>query len=246
MNAVQSKGFPLAGLLHICAVSQIPGKKGLQPDPHPVYGYRAPAKSGAGCRNPENTKATTDANSVFFIVAMSVPTYSSVQIRSESMVMLIGQPFGWPVSFVSGIPTPVSVTTNPECRNSGGDSLNTKENATWLRSQSHYTLQKLFCLTSAANQRKNYPTLTRFCSPCTANAGKCSSASNRHWTPLALSTWRQIMTKYLFLAVVRANKQDKPHREEVIATSEREARKYLAGRYVLSFAGRLPVQEVAV
>ncbi|HAK7592856.1 TPA: host cell division inhibitor Icd-like protein [Salmonella enterica] len=54
------------------------------------------------------------------------------------------------------------------------------------------------------------------------------------------------MTKYLFLAVVRANKQDKPHREEVIATSEREARKYLAGRYVLSFAGRLPVQEVAI
>ncbi|MDO3814997.1 host cell division inhibitor Icd-like protein [Salmonella enterica] len=54
------------------------------------------------------------------------------------------------------------------------------------------------------------------------------------------------MTKYLFLAVVRTNAQDKPHREEVIATSEREARKCLAGRYVLSFAGRLPVQEVSV
>ncbi|WP_368893403.1 host cell division inhibitor Icd-like protein [Kluyvera ascorbata] len=52
------------------------------------------------------------------------------------------------------------------------------------------------------------------------------------------------MTKFLFLAVSRANIQDKPHRVEVIATSEREARKCLSGRYVLSLAGRMPVLEV--
>lgn len=52
------------------------------------------------------------------------------------------------------------------------------------------------------------------------------------------------MHKFLFLAVSRTNLQDKPHREEVIATSEHEARKSLSGRYVLSFAGRLPVREV--
>ncbi|HFZ8993823.1 TPA: host cell division inhibitor Icd-like protein [Citrobacter freundii] len=46
---------------------------------------------------------------------------------------------------------------------------------------------------------------------------------------------------WLFLAVSRANMQDKPHREEITAASEYEARKCLAGRYVLSFAGRLPV-----
>lgn len=45
---------------------------------------------------------------------------------------------------------------------------------------------------------------------------------------------------WLFLAVPRANPLDKPHREAVIASSEREARLSLAGRYILSFAGRLP------
>ncbi|CAI0832068.1 host cell division inhibitor Icd-like protein [Serratia fonticola] len=49
---------------------------------------------------------------------------------------------------------------------------------------------------------------------------------------------------FLFLAVVRANTQARPHREQVTATSEREARSFLAGRYVLLFAGRLPVREV--
>jgi hypothetical protein len=49
---------------------------------------------------------------------------------------------------------------------------------------------------------------------------------------------------FLFLAVIRANPQAKPHREQVTATSEREARSFLAGRFVLLFAGRLPVREV--
>ncbi len=103
-------------------------KKGLLTIANPVYGYSAPAKSGAGRGNPENIKATTDAYSVFFIVVMSVSPYSAEQIRTESMVALAGQLSGWPVSFVSGISTPVSVTTNHERGNSGGDSLkHTKE-----------------------------------------------------------------------------------------------------------------------
>lgn len=47
---------------------------------------------------------------------------------------------------------------------------------------------------------------------------------------------------WLFLAVSRTNLRDKPHREEVIATNEHEARKCLSGRYILLFAGRLPVR----
>lgn len=47
---------------------------------------------------------------------------------------------------------------------------------------------------------------------------------------------------WLFLAVSRADTQDKPHRETITATSEREARAALVGRFILSFAGRLPVQ----
>ncbi|MCZ4673582.1 host cell division inhibitor Icd-like protein [Citrobacter sedlakii] len=36
--------------------------------------------------------------------------------------------------------------------------------------------------------------------------------------------------------------QDKPHREQITAHNEREARSMLAGRFILCFAGRLPVQ----
>lgn len=49
--------------------------------------------------------------------------------------------------------------------------------------------------------------------------------------------------QYIFLALSRANLQDKPHREDVIACSEREARSLLAGRFILSFAGRIPFEE---
>ncbi|CNB83535.1 Uncharacterised protein [Yersinia similis] len=49
---------------------------------------------------------------------------------------------------------------------------------------------------------------------------------------------------FLFLAVVRANPQAHPHREQISATSEWEARSLLAGRFVLVFAGRLPLSEV--
>ncbi|EEM2502848.1 TPA: host cell division inhibitor Icd-like protein [Salmonella enterica subsp. indica] len=47
---------------------------------------------------------------------------------------------------------------------------------------------------------------------------------------------------FLFLAVSRADMHDKPHREQITAPSERKARFMLAGRFILCFAGRLPVQ----
>ncbi|EPG9733893.1 host cell division inhibitor Icd-like protein [Citrobacter freundii] len=50
--------------------------------------------------------------------------------------------------------------------------------------------------------------------------------------------------QYIFLALSRANLQDKPHREDVIACSEREARTLLSGRFILSFAGRIPFKDV--
>ncbi|TJZ70986.1 hypothetical protein FA013_05945 [Raoultella planticola] len=70
------------------------------------------------------SKATTDAYRVFFIVVKSAHLYSAAQIRTESMVALAGQLSGWPVPFDAGISTPVSVTTNHERGNSGGDSFN--------------------------------------------------------------------------------------------------------------------------
>ncbi|EPB4204578.1 host cell division inhibitor Icd-like protein [Yersinia enterocolitica] len=46
--------------------------------------------------------------------------------------------------------------------------------------------------------------------------------------------------QYLFLAVHRSDLNAKPHRESVTAHSEQDARRSLAGQFVLSFAGRLP------
>ncbi|HDG7579029.1 host cell division inhibitor Icd-like protein [Klebsiella pneumoniae] len=88
------------------------------------YSYPAGVNPPAGRRNPFYCMATPDAECVFFIVVISAHLYSATYCRPVSMVALVGQPQGWPESIQSGIPTPVSVTTPYECRNSGGDSSN--------------------------------------------------------------------------------------------------------------------------
>ncbi|PJE85714.1 hypothetical protein CU276_01285 [Yersinia kristensenii] len=50
--------------------------------------------------------------------------------------------------------------------------------------------------------------------------------------------------QYLFLAVCRSDLNATPHRESVTAHSEQDARRSLAGQFVLSFAGRIPAQGV--
>lgn len=50
--------------------------------------------------------------------------------------------------------------------------------------------------------------------------------------------------QYHFLALCRADLMAKPCRLSVEATSEQEARRILSPQFILSFAGRLPVQEV--
>lgn len=54
------------------------------------------------------------------------------------------------------------------------------------------------------------------------------------------STQTRPKFQYLFLAVCRSDLSAKPHRESVTAHSEQDARRSLAGQFVLSFAGRLP------
>lgn len=103
-------------------------KKGLPTIANPVYGYSAPAKSGAGRGNPLNIKATQTPIASFFVSCHSAHQFSG-NARNVSMVALAGLPKGRPVSFVSGISTPVNVTTPLERGNSGGDSLYTKEAA---------------------------------------------------------------------------------------------------------------------
>lgn len=55
----------------------------------------------------------------------------------------------------------------------------------------------------------------------------------------------QTQFKFLFLAVKRADSTDIPHRIEATAPNERSARLLLVRDYILSFAGRVPVREVA-
>ena len=88
-----------------------------------LYSFCAAAKSAAGRRNPCLTKATQHAPGVFFYVdALAHLLFAQwflIRCVYQAMVAQAGQPSGWPVSFVAGIPTPVWATTH-ECRNSGG------------------------------------------------------------------------------------------------------------------------------
>lgn len=67
-----------------------------------------------------------------------------------------------------------------------------------------------------------------------------------HITPL---TGRNSFTpnKFIwrFLAINRAERQAKPCRLSIEATSEQEARKILAPHFILSLAARLPIPEVS-
>lgn len=58
------------------------------------------------------------------------------------------------------------------------------------------------------------------------------------------STQTRPKFQYLFLAVCRSDLNATPHRESVTAHSEQDARRSLAGQFVLSFAGRIPAQGV--
>lgn len=100
-----------------------------------TYRFNAAPQWVVGRRNPSKITATVDAPSVFFYVAnalvhqisvwgssvrLGVITENSEQHTALSMVAQAGQLSSWPVSVITGIPTPVWATTNHERRNSGG------------------------------------------------------------------------------------------------------------------------------
>ncbi|RAX35087.1 UNVERIFIED_CONTAM: transcriptional regulator [Escherichia coli] len=76
------------------------------------YSAPAPHKTGAGRGNPTMTTAHNRAQAVFLCVM-----HSHIQI----MVGRAGQPKGWPVSVVTGISTPVRLTTLMVVENLGGE-----------------------------------------------------------------------------------------------------------------------------
>ncbi|HEE9768784.1 TPA: ash family protein [Proteus mirabilis] len=156
------------------------------------YSDQALAKSSVRIETLNLYKATHDAPSVFFFVNAYAHLLNAVLYRSNSMVMLAGQPKGWLVSLYASSLNPVSVTTPIEIETSGGDSL---------------VLYKEIIVMMAT------PTQTQF--------------------------------KFLFLSIKRSDTTAKPCRIAVTAPNEHDARLMLVRDYILSFAGRLPAQEVA-
>ncbi|WP_248423835.1 Rha family phage regulatory protein [Escherichia coli] len=76
------------------------------------YSAHAPHKTGAGRGNPMFTNAHNRAQAVFLCVMHS---------RIQIMVGRAGQPQGWPGSLVTGISTPVRLTTLMVVENLGGE-----------------------------------------------------------------------------------------------------------------------------
>lgn len=112
-------------------------KKGLRTDGIPVYGYSAPAKSGAGIGVLVKLSATYDAPSVFFCVVSSVhPFFSgSVSYRTCLRIMV-----GWagasseaPVSDNAGYANPVqSITSEIGVSGDGFNPLLSEAATCWL------------------------------------------------------------------------------------------------------------------
>ena len=130
-------------------------KKSLPLCGNTVYGYSAPAKSGAGRGNPNTLRATQTPKASFFVSDHYAHQISGL-VRTVSMVALVGLRSRRPVSFVSGISTPANVTAISERGNSGGDSLNTKEAAIMATTPT----QKPQFIWIIAAVRRDMPTIT--------------------------------------------------------------------------------------
>ncbi|WP_436835010.1 ash family protein [Klebsiella variicola] len=113
-------------------------KKGLMFDYIPVYGYSAPAKSGAGISLPEMYRATHDAPSVFFCVVSQPHTFFSatgiIHFARKIMVGCAGASSEAPVSLYAGKANPAQSTTRQISLCGGGSKTQYKEAATcWLQ-----------------------------------------------------------------------------------------------------------------
>lgn len=160
--------------------------------------------------------------------------------------------------------SPSSFTCSISSRSSSGSLTDTCKDLLFFLpvaiTESHIVWWCSVCTKKSLNQ-----TLT-WCSPCntlvvfTMFVEWCKNheaqpdcnpswASNHNVTEaytmaLQHSTQTRPKFQYLFLAVCRSDLNAKPHRESVTAHSEQDARRSLAGQFVLSFAGRIPAQGV--
>lgn len=131
-------------------------KKGLPTIANPVYGYSAPAKSGAGIGTPNTLRATQTPKASFFVSDHYAHQISGL-VRTVSMVALVGLRSRRPVSFVSGSSNPANVTATIKIGTLGVDSLNTKEAATMLATTPTQNPQFIWLIAAV---RRDMPTIT--------------------------------------------------------------------------------------
>lgn len=136
-------------------------KKGLPTIANPVYGYSAPAKSGAGIGLPEMIKAIHDAPSVFFCVVSSVHLFFSdagiIRAAHKIMVGCAGASSEAPGSLITGKTNSAQSTTNKIGLFGGGYIPLIKEAATMLATTLTQNPQFIWLIAAV---RRDMPTIT--------------------------------------------------------------------------------------
>lgn len=122
-------------------------KKGLLTIADPVYGYRAPAKSGVGIGVPVIIRAHNTRHACFFVPR----SYTC------SMVDCMGAEQSAPVSLIPGYANPVQFTTS-EIGVSGGGSQNHESEAAAMLATTHTQNPQFIWLIAAV--RRDMPTIT--------------------------------------------------------------------------------------
>ncbi|EJW7918881.1 host cell division inhibitor Icd-like protein [Escherichia coli] len=135
-------------------------KKGLPTIANPVYGYSAPAKSGAGIGVLIMLQATHDAPSVFFCVLASAHLFPSdmaiAHIAQKVMVGWMGAERSAPVSCNAGYANPVQLTTS-EIGVSGGGNKSQLQEAAIMATTPTQNPQFIWLIAAV---RRDMPTIT--------------------------------------------------------------------------------------
>ncbi len=122
-------------------------KKGLPTISNPVYGYSAPAKSGAGIGVPVIIRAHNTRHACFFVPRSYTP----------SMVDCMGAEQSAPVSLIPGYANPVQFTTSEIGVSGGGYQDHESEAAAMLATTPNQNPQFIWLIAAV---RRDMPTIT--------------------------------------------------------------------------------------
>ncbi|EFS5262064.1 ash family protein [Salmonella enterica] len=200
----------------------------------PGYRYHALYKTSAGIETPKLTKATPDAASVFFCVRHMRHFMAWCAIHPQGLRCRL-----------AGLLTHHAAHNGAVCVPYSG--------FTPFFRVSNSTLRRRI-MVALAGQPQGWPVSFVPGSLNPANVTAPIEIETSCGDPLTRTKEAAAMVATLtplhpeftfyFLAVRRSDLTDRPHREIITAPDEMTARRLLAGRFVLCFAGRVPAQEV--